>query len=60
MTECRAALHIKGEHFPCDHPGGHPHTPWAHSNKDAQAIWGSHDEVEAMPGPAPVDEDKVD
>lgn len=38
---CDAAINIQGEHFPCDWPtdaeGRHP--GWAHSNRQAQAIW---------------------
>jgi hypothetical protein len=34
---CSAALNIRGEHFACDMPA--PHNGWAHSNKDAEAIW---------------------
>lgn len=41
MTDCPAALNIKGEHFPCDWPsnidGAHP--GFAHANRDAEAIW---------------------
>lgn len=38
---CDAALSIKGEHFPCDWPTGENgrHDGWAHSNRDAEAIW---------------------
>jgi hypothetical protein len=39
--KCRAALNIKGQHYPCDwdtnDEGKHP--GWAHSNVDARAIW---------------------
>lgn len=44
MIKCRAALNIKGEHFPCDNENVN-HEPLAHSNADAEAIWASHDEV---------------
>ena len=41
---CPAALNIKGEHFPCQQmehmaPGSEGHDGWAHSNRDAEAIW---------------------
>lgn len=46
MTEntCPAALNIKGEHFPCQQmdqmaAGSEGHAGWAHSNRDAEAIW---------------------
>jgi hypothetical protein len=44
MHTCPAALNIAGEHFPCDWmeqmaEGSTNHEGWAHSNKDAQAIW---------------------
>lgn len=47
MSECKAALNIKGEHFPCDWPtdDNGRHDGWGHSNKEAQAIWCSSDEV---------------
>jgi hypothetical protein len=40
-----AALNIMGEHFPCqqmDHMSADSadHSGWAHSNADAEAIWG--------------------
>ncbi|GAC1521630.1 MAG: hypothetical protein NVS3B1_06050 [Marmoricola sp.] len=38
---CRAALNIKGEHFPCDISGGHG----THGNTDAQAVWASDAEA---------------
>jgi hypothetical protein len=41
---CTAALNIAGEHFPCQQmeemvEGSESHDGWAHSNRDAQAIW---------------------
>lgn len=39
---CKAALMIKGEHFPCDWQYTSPdgtHKGWAHTNKRAEAIW---------------------
>lgn len=38
---CKAALNIKGGHFPCDWPTGADgtHSGWAHANRDAEAIW---------------------
>lgn len=44
--KCPAALDIKGEHFPCQQmeqmaPGSTNHDGWAHSNRDAEAIWAS-------------------
>lgn len=41
---CPSALNIKGEHFPCQQmehmaPGSTSHDGWAHSNRDAEAIW---------------------
>lgn len=53
---CPAALNIAGEHFPCqqmDHmaEGSEGHDGWAHSNREAQAIWCSDiDPVPGMPG----------
>lgn len=41
-TKCPALLMIKGEAFPCDWEGRNPdgtHTGWAHTNKDAEAVW---------------------
>lgn len=35
---CSHALNIKGEHFWCE--VDQPHPGLAHSNADAQAIWG--------------------
>jgi uncharacterized protein (UPF0179 family) len=44
---CPSALMIKGEHYPCDAmtnmvEGSRSHEGWAHSNKDAEAIWGEY------------------
>lgn len=44
MSNCPAALNIKGEHFPCQQmdqmtEGSVGHDGWAHSNRDAEAIW---------------------
>lgn|GEM_PF-6349558 len=41
MITCTAALDIKGEHFFCDWPVDEDgtHSGWAHSNRDAEAIW---------------------
>jgi len=41
---CPAAINIAGEHFPCQQmehmaEGSKNHDGWAHSNRDAQAIW---------------------
>lgn len=41
---CPAALSIMGEHFPCQQmeqmlPGSTDHNGWAHSNRDAEALW---------------------
>jgi len=41
---CPAALNIKGQHFPCDWmdqmaEGSEGHAGWAHSNREAEAIW---------------------
>lgn len=41
---CPAVLNIAGEHFPCQQmdqmvEGSTNHGGWAHSNRDAQAIW---------------------
>lgn len=53
---CPAALNIAGEHYPCQQmeqmaPGSLSHDGWAHSNRDAQAIWVSNlDPVPGMPG----------
>lgn len=43
-TPCPGALIIKGEHFPCQQmdqmvEGSENHDGWAHSNRDAEAIW---------------------
>lgn len=43
MSVCRAALNIKGAPYQCDQEA--PHTGWAHSNKEAEAIWCSHGEA---------------
>ena len=43
MAACKAALNIKGEHFPCDIDTPHPGLP--HGNKDAEAIWCSDEEA---------------
>lgn len=54
-AECKAALNIKGEHFPCQTmrymaPGSTSHDGWAHSNRDADAVWVSHrDPIPGMP-----------
>lgn len=45
MSQCKAALNIKGEHFPCDQEA--PHTGWAHGNRGAGAIWCSDGEARA-------------
>lgn len=49
MRECHAVLNIKGESFPCDFAEGRHHPGWAHSNKAAQAVWASHEEIEQGP-----------
>lgn len=39
---CKAALMIRGEHFPCDWQYTSPdgtHKGWGHTNKRAEAIW---------------------
>ena len=41
---CKAGLIIMGEFFPCQQmeqmvPGSTDHKGWAHSNRDAEAIW---------------------
>ena len=52
---CPAALNIKGDHFPCQTmqdmaPGSVNHDGWAHSNRDAEAIWASGlDPIPGMP-----------
>ena len=52
---CPAALNIAGEHYPCQQmeqmaPGSENHDGWAHSNRDADAIWASdRDPVPGMP-----------
>jgi hypothetical protein len=43
MSDCKAALNIKGEAFPCDQEA--PHPGWAHGNKEAGAIWCSDGEA---------------
>lgn len=43
MTECKAVLNLKGEHYPCDMEA--PHPGWAHANADAGAIWCSEGEA---------------
>lgn len=53
---CPAALNIAGEHYPCQQmdqmaEGSTGHDGWAHSNRDAEAIWASDlDPVPGMPG----------
>lgn len=39
---CNSALNIKGEAFRCDWPtdANGKHDGWAHTNKEAQAVWG--------------------
>lgn len=42
---CTSALMIRGKHYPCDamnemREGSTSHDGWAHSNKEAEAIWG--------------------
>lgn len=52
---CPAALNIAGEHYPCQQmehmePGSKNHDGWAHSNRDAEAIWCSdRDPIPQMP-----------
>ena len=52
---CPAALDIAGKHYPCQQmeqmaPGSENHDGWAHSNRDAQAIWASdRDPIPGMP-----------
>lgn len=45
MSQCKAALNIKGEGFVCDMEA--PHSGWAHANSDAGAIWCSDGEARA-------------
>jgi hypothetical protein len=42
---CKAAVTIKGEHFPCDWPTSDDgtHKGWAHGNKEAEAVWSDVD-----------------
>lgn len=59
---CPAGLTIMGEFFPCQQmeqmlPGSTNHDGWAHSNKDAEAIWvgnegssATHDNLEVASG----------
>jgi hypothetical protein len=44
---CRAALMIKGAHYPCDWPTDESgtHTGWVHNNRAAEAIWIGPEEV---------------
>lgn len=37
MSQCKAVLNIKGEHYSCDIEA--PHTGWAHANEAAGALW---------------------
>ena len=43
MSKCLAVINIAGEHFSCDLDNDH--TPLAHCNKVAEALWCSHDET---------------
>ncbi len=54
MRECpqKAALNIKGEHFPCEQmeqmsTESTSHDGWPHSNKAAEAIWTQDGAAEA-------------
>lgn len=49
---CAAALNLAGEHFPCQTmdqmaDGSENHDGWAHSNRDAEALWCS--DVDPLP-----------
>jgi len=48
---CPAALNVSGEHFPCDWPVGEDgeHKGWAHTNKEAQAVWTSDPRFDGLP-----------
>lgn len=49
MTDqCKAALMIAGQHYPCQTPA--PHDGWAHTNVDAEAVWAS--DRDPLPGMA--------
>lgn len=55
-NKCPAALNIAGKHYPCDwmeqmEPGSKDHQGWAHSNREAQAIWTSDPAVDGLPDP---------
>lgn len=41
MSDCPAALNVLGEHFACDWPTDDDgtHRGFAHSNREAQALW---------------------
>lgn len=48
MSECKAVLNIRGEHFQCDMDA--PHDGWGHSNRNAEALWlGADERVPAKP-----------
>jgi len=56
-------LLIKGESFPCDWEGRNPdgtHTGWAHTNKDAEAVWTGTADDEKLPGRIPKDDQPTD
>jgi hypothetical protein len=44
MSECKAVLNLRGEHFQCEVDA--PHDGWGHSFKAAEAIWLGSDEAE--------------
>jgi hypothetical protein len=44
MSECKAAVFIKGGYYRCDMTP--PHDGWAHGNKDAEAVWYSDTEAD--------------
>lgn len=53
---CPAALIIAGKHFPCqqmDHmaEGSTSHDGWAHSNRDAEALW--YSDLDLIPTTSP-------
>jgi hypothetical protein len=41
MSDCAAALNLKGQHYPCDWPSDDDgkHDGWAHANSAAGAVW---------------------
>jgi hypothetical protein len=57
MSACKAALAIKGKHYPCDMEA--PHPGWAHGNTDAGAIWCSDGEAKRWENREPTEKQQA-